>query len=48
MRGEEEGTQILDMKYYDGHIHKLANKNYMDYMTHERNDPQFGDRPPYE
>jgi predicted TIM-barrel fold metal-dependent hydrolase len=27
---------------------KLVSKNYMDYMTHERNHPQFGDRPPHE
>ncbi len=29
-------------------FHKLAHKNYMDYMTHERNRPAFGDRPPHE
>ena len=29
-------------------FHKLVSKNYMDYMTHERNHPQFGDRPPHE
>jgi len=46
--GEEEGTQILDMKYYDTHIHKLANKNYMDYMTQRKKHPSFGDRTPHE
>lgn len=29
-------------------FHKLANKNYMDYMAHERNHPSFGDRPRHE
>jgi len=48
MMGEEEGTEIWGMKYYDVHIHKLANKNYMDYMTDERNHPQFDERPHHE
>jgi hypothetical protein len=29
-------------------FHKLANKNYMDYMTHERNHSSLGDRSPNE
>ena len=47
MSGEEAGTKILDLE--DGEIfHKLANKNYMDYMSHERNHSSFGNRSPHE
>ncbi len=45
----ESKLQFINRFLENGEIfEKLANKNYSDYMTHERNHLSFGDRPPHE